>query len=60
MGGDEQLAIRLADGCSMRIPRHWTDADGPPPEDAVRRDDIFTTESLRRLLVLVEAFLSRK
>ena len=59
MGGNERITIRLADGTSLRVARRWTDADGVVPSDGKRRDRCFTVDSLRRLVLLVEAFLSR-
>ena len=59
MGGNERITIRLADGTSMRVPRLWTDADGVAPHDARRRDGFFTVNSLRRLVALAEALMSR-
>jgi len=59
MGGNERITIRLADGTSMRVARRWTDADGVTPADGGRRDNIFTVESVRRLVGLLEVLLSR-
>jgi hypothetical protein len=58
-GGNERITIRLADGTSMLAPRRWTDADGVMPSEGRRRGGFFTIHSLRRLVVLVEAFLGR-
>jgi hypothetical protein len=58
MEGKEVLTVALSDGTSMRILRQWTDADGTDvTEPACAR--IYTTESLRRLIALVEAFSGR-
>ena len=61
MGGERFLVLRLLDGSRMRVPRHWTNADGdagttdvPEPEDSV-----FTVESLRELTAVVDALLQR-
>jgi hypothetical protein len=61
MGGKRFLVLRLADGSRMRVPRHWTNANGdegatdvPTPEDSV-----FTVESLRELTAVVDALLHR-
>lgn len=61
MGGRDCLAIRLVDGTSMRVPRQWTDADGAHSghEEHKENDFFFTVDSLRRILSLLEAFLSR-
>jgi hypothetical protein len=56
-GGRERITIRLQDGTSMRIPRDWTDADGDTGSGQV--ESIFTAESLRRMLELVDAFCRR-
>ncbi len=57
MDGAQCLVVRLDNGTSMRIPRAWTDADGvaAEPQDLT----VFTTESLRRVLDLADAFLRR-
>jgi hypothetical protein len=48
LNGPTQLVVRLGDGTTLRVPRAWTDADGPPPEPA--RESVFTVEALRELL----------
>ena len=58
-GGKKQITIRMQDGTSMRIPRHWTDADGDTPTSASQLESVFTVDSLRRLFELVEAFSRR-
>lgn len=55
-GGPTQIVMRLSDGSSMRVPRSWTDADGPPPGASER---VFTIDSLRELVALVEALQRR-
>jgi hypothetical protein len=55
-GGPVQLVVRLGDGTAMRLPRSWTDIDGAPVRAA---DSIYTVDSLRELLELVEAFRRR-
>ncbi|MFC1482499.1 DUF5372 family protein [Myxococcota bacterium] len=55
--GREQLTVRLKDGTTMRIPRHWTDADGDTPAD--ERESVWTADSLRRLIELVGIFSGR-
>jgi hypothetical protein len=57
--GKKRILIRTGDGMSMYIPREWTDADGAKPEEHHKHDGYFTVESLRRLLELVEMYLSR-
>jgi len=57
MEGKQHLTVALSDGTSMRILRQWTNADGIDASDA--REGIYTTESLRRLLLLVDALQSR-
>lgn len=52
--GRKQLAIRLPDGTSMRIPRNWTDMDGEPVDEAPSVDMVFTTQALRELIDLIE------
>jgi len=58
-GGKELITVRLTDGTPMRIPRHWTDADGAPSADSSPKEAALTVESLRRLVELVEAFSQR-
>ena len=58
-GGKELITVRLTDGTPMRIPRHWTDADGAPPADTSPNEFALTVESLRRLIELVDAFFQR-
>ncbi len=57
MEGRERLTVALSDGTSMRILRQWTDADGVDTTEA--REGIYTTESLRRLIALIEALAGR-
>jgi len=38
----------LGDGTTLRVPRAWTDADGPASEPA--GESVFTVEALRALL----------
>jgi len=61
MSGPERIAIRLVDGTSMRLPRQWTDADGSDLHRDGREeyDFFFTVDSLRRVIDLLESFLSR-
>jgi hypothetical protein len=46
--GPRQLVVRLGDGTTLRVPRAWTDADGPPPPPTGAT--VFTVEVLRELL----------
>jgi len=52
--GRTQVVVRVSDGTVMRLPRAWTDADGPPP--APTGEHVFTVDALRALLARV-AFL---
>jgi hypothetical protein len=56
-GGPTFIVIRLADATPMRLPRAWTDADGPSAGPACER--IFSVEALRELTTLV-ASLGRR
>jgi hypothetical protein len=57
-GGPNQLVIRLDDDSTMRIPRSWTDADGPCERtDAPER--VFTIDALRELGALVVSLARR-
>ena len=58
LAGKEQLAVRLADGTSMRIPRAWTDADGvspPPPTPPTA----LSGDAIRELVALIDALAGR-
>jgi hypothetical protein len=57
LNGPTQLVVRLHDGTTLRVPRAWTDADGPPPEPA--GESVFTVEALRSLLALVARLRDR-
>lgn len=61
MSGPQQVAIRLQDGTSLRVPRQWTDADGAQlRRDRQKEDDFFfTLDSLRMVIGLLEAFMKR-
>jgi hypothetical protein len=57
-GGPNQLVIRLDDDSTMRIPRSWTDADGPcEGTDAPKH--VFTVDALRELGALVASLARR-
>jgi hypothetical protein len=45
VNGPTQLVVRLGDGTTLRVPRAWTDADGPSPERAC--ESVFNVEALR-------------
>ncbi len=55
--GPRQIVIRVDDGSSMRVPRSWTDADGPPRAEAP--EHVFTVDALRELGALVVALAQR-
>jgi hypothetical protein len=55
--GPRQLVVRLHDGTTLRVPRAWTDVDGPPPEPA--EESVFIIEALRALLDLVARLRDR-
>jgi len=56
-GGASAIVVRVADGTTMKIPRAWTDADGPPPHEPA--ETVFSIEALRDLLRLVDAIGAR-
>ena len=58
MGGPKQLVIRLDDESTMRIPRSWTDADGPRAGMGAS-ERVFTVDAMRALGALV-ASLGRR
>ena len=47
------LVIIMTDGSRQKIPRKWTDADGPGPRSALEGNTPFTVEGLRDLLGLL-------
>jgi hypothetical protein len=55
--GPTQIVVRLSDGTTMRLPRSWTDADGPPPLRP--NEGVFTIDALRELLERIEALRRR-
>jgi hypothetical protein len=57
VGGPTQVVVRLGDGTTMRLPRVWTDADGAPSQKGA--EGVFSVESLRELMDLVESFRRR-
>ena len=57
-GGPNQLVIRLDDESTMRIPRSWTDADGPC-ERTDTSERVFTIDALRELGALVASLARR-
>jgi hypothetical protein len=58
-GGNSYLVVRLADKSSMRLPRAWTDADGPLAEHGHMPATRLTVTSLRELMILVTALKER-
>jgi len=57
--GKTLLVVRLPDGSAMRMPRAWTDADGGDVPDEVLGTCVYTPESLRGLIRLVDALRAR-
>jgi hypothetical protein len=57
--GGQHLIVRLGDGSTMRMPRSWTDADGPTVSRASKPSTLFTIDSLRELIALLEALRRR-
>ena len=53
-----QVVLQLADRASLRVPRSWTNADGDDGE-LRRAPTVFTDDSLRALMELVDAFVER-
>jgi hypothetical protein len=56
--GPHQLVVRALGGLAMRLPRTWTDADGPPAETS-EPDAVFSVDAIRALLEIVEALHRR-
>lgn len=59
MEGNERIVIRVDDGTSMRIRRRWTNADGDPTDQSLGGNTVFSIDSLRRVIELVEVFAQR-
>ena len=57
--GKTLLVVRLPDGSTMRIPRAWTDADGGGVPEGPAVTSVYTPESLRELIRLVDALRGR-
>ena len=57
--GKVYVLVRLPNGSTMKLPRHWTDVDGLAPYEEMSGDAFFTVESLRELLKLEEALRRR-
>ena len=57
--GKTLLVVRLPDGSAMRIPRAWTDADGGGVSEDRLVMSVYTPESLRELITLVDALRAR-
>ena len=57
--GKSLLVVRLPDGSAMRMPRAWTDADGGGVPDELLGTCVYTPESLRGLIRLVDALHAR-
>jgi hypothetical protein len=55
--GKHRLDIKLENGESMYVPRHWTDADGPQLQPTTK--EILTVDAIRDLMKLVDSFLRR-
>jgi hypothetical protein len=49
------LVLQLKDGSSLRVPRIWTNADGPVAPQSLDGNEIFSVNSLRELMVIVAA-----
>jgi hypothetical protein len=57
MDGNERIVIRLRDGTSMHIPRAWTSADGVAEAKPSVHDGVFSVDSLRGLLRVLDGLL---
>jgi len=54
MEGVEYLVVQLRDGTPMRLPRRWTDADGHTGQEPGARKGMFSAESLRELMRVLD------
>ena len=54
MEGNERIVVRLPDGSPMKIPRRWTDADGPAAPEPRVHGGTFSAESLRELIRVLD------
>ena len=59
MDGNERIVIRLNDGTSMQIPREWTSAEGPTHEVQNKHDSVFSVDSLRDLIRVVDGLVGK-
>ena len=57
--GKTLLVVRLPDGSAMRMPRAWTDADGGAVSEELSVACVYTPESLRELIGLMDALQAR-
>jgi hypothetical protein len=51
--GKATLVVTMADSSRLKIPREWTDFDGPGPRSALEADTCFSVGGLRDLLKLL-------
>jgi hypothetical protein len=53
------LVLTMHDGSRVKLPREWTDLDGPVPGCAPNGDSRFTVSGLRELIQLLERLRNR-
>ena len=57
-GGHRDLLVQLGDGSAIRLPRSWTDADGPPVSQPLPAT-LVTVSAVRELITLLDALSQR-
>ena len=56
-GAGDHITVVLKDGSRMKLPRQWTDIDGPGTDHSF--SSIFTADSIKELIDLIDLFLER-
>ncbi len=51
--------VRMSDGSALKIPRGWTNADGEAHHQELSNLSVFTVDSLRELMDLVDILKQR-
>ena len=57
--GKKEIVVQHWDGGGMKIPREWTDVDGPRLHVVSKPEVVATASDLRDLIRLVEALRAR-
>ena len=54
------IILRVLDGSALKMPRAWTDAEGTKGAHMISASSVFTLESLRELIELVDLVQNRR